>query len=59
MDDEQLYRREDLQKASDSTIKRANMATALTEIYLPKGVATDRGSDRMPTDVKKYAEMSD
>jgi hypothetical protein len=59
VDDEQMYRREALQKAADSTIKRANMATALTELYLPKGAATDRGSDRMPRAVKKYTEMSD
>ena len=59
VDDEQMYRREALQKAADSTIKRANMATALTELYLPKGAATDRGSDRMPRAVKKYIEMSD
>jgi hypothetical protein len=59
VDDEQLYRREALQKASDSTIKRSNMATALAELYVPKGAAIDCGADRMPKDVKKYAEMSD
>ena len=36
VDDEQFYRREDLQKPSDSTIKRANMVSALTEMYLSK-----------------------
>ena len=48
VNDEKLYHHKALQKASDSTIKRANMATALTELYVAKGEATDRGADRMP-----------